>query len=230
MAAMPASGRTGPRTCYAAPRVEIAFHFRPLGPGPVVNAPVVTTRLADLAPGERAVVHAVDPACPLGRRLLDLGFPPWEEALGIYALLPDTELDAVSDQAEGLAAAAFRLPIWPPRLPATPDARHALFRAAARLDEDERRALLYALLAAANAVAVLDALPLGDPESVPRAIERVAVLASAGLEHLAEVHALDAVEVLRRVPLQRLVRVGRTLDVRTRADAALSDGEREERT
>lgn len=163
-------------------------------------------------------------------RLLDLGFPPWEEALGIYALLPDTELDAVPDQGEGLAAAAWHLPIWPPRLPATPDARHALFRAAARLDEDERRALLYALLAAANAVAVLDSFPLGDPESVPRAIERVAALASAGLEHLADVHVLDAVEVLRRVPLQRLVRVGRTLDVRARTDAALSDGEREERT
>jgi ferrous iron transport protein A len=32
--------------------------------------------LADLAPGERAVVHAVDSSCALGRRLLDLGFRP----------------------------------------------------------------------------------------------------------------------------------------------------------
>src|SRR5262245_48095384 len=30
--------------------------------------------LADLAPGARAVVERVDPALPIGRRLLDLGF------------------------------------------------------------------------------------------------------------------------------------------------------------
>jgi len=32
--------------------------------------------LADLEPGDRAVVHAVDPSCALGRRLIDLGFRP----------------------------------------------------------------------------------------------------------------------------------------------------------
>lgn len=51
--------------------VEIAFHFRK-----AVNAPVPKQRLADLAPGERAVVQAVDTGSPLGRRLLDLGFRP----------------------------------------------------------------------------------------------------------------------------------------------------------
>ena len=32
--------------------------------------------LAELAPGETAVVQGVDPDCALGRRLLDLGFRP----------------------------------------------------------------------------------------------------------------------------------------------------------
>jgi ferrous iron transport protein A len=35
-----------------------------------------TTYLADLPPGSRAVVQHVDDSCPVGRRLLDLGFVP----------------------------------------------------------------------------------------------------------------------------------------------------------
>jgi ferrous iron transport protein A len=41
--------------------------------------PLVTDRsawLADLPPGSRAVVQHVDDSCPVGRRLLDLGFVP----------------------------------------------------------------------------------------------------------------------------------------------------------
>ena len=41
-----------------------------------MNAPAPKQRLADLAPGECAVVQGVDPSSPLGRRLLDLGFRP----------------------------------------------------------------------------------------------------------------------------------------------------------
>jgi Fe2+ transport system protein FeoA len=37
-------------------------------------AAVEPVTLADLAPGARAVVERVDPALPIGRRLLDLGF------------------------------------------------------------------------------------------------------------------------------------------------------------
>ena len=35
--------------------------------------------LAELRPGERATVHAVDTDTPLGRRLIDLGFRPGTE-------------------------------------------------------------------------------------------------------------------------------------------------------
>jgi hypothetical protein len=101
-----------------------------------------------------------------------------------------------------------------------PDARHLLFRAAAELEADERAAFLYALLGLANKVAVADGLPLSDAESTPAAIERAAELASAGLEHLAREHGLAAAELLRRVPLDRLFRVGANLRGERPASAA----------
>jgi hypothetical protein len=153
-------------------------------------------------------------------RLQDLGFPPREEALPIYARLRPEELAAIPEEARALEVDAWRLPVWQPQLPVAPDARQLLFRAAAELDADERAAFLYALLGLANKVAVADGLPLSDAESTPAAIERAAELASAGLEHLAAEHGLGAADLLRRVPLDRLFRVGANLRGERPASAA----------
>jgi hypothetical protein len=126
---------------------------------------------------------------------------------------PPTRLAA---EATALDVAPFHLPVWLPELPAAADAQHAVFRAAAALSEDERRSFLYAFVALANKVAVADRMPLGDAESTPSAIEKAAVVASAGLLHLAEHHGLPLVEVLRRAPLDRLFRVGAGLDLAVR--------------
>lgn len=142
-------------------------------------------------------------------RLEDLGFPERSEAtLALYSHLPPEEIARVPEEARALDTEAWRLPVWQPRLPVAPDARHAVFRAAARLPGEDRAAFFYALLGLANAVAVADQLPLGDAESLPRTIERAAERASDGLEHLASVTGLGAEELLRRVPLIRLFRVG----------------------
>jgi hypothetical protein len=53
---------------------------------------------------------------------------------------------------------------------------------------------------------------LSDSEFTPRAIEKAASLISAGLEHIAGAHGLPAVEILRRVPMERLFRVGANMD------------------
>jgi len=111
-----------------------------------------------------------------------------------------------------LEVGAWRLPVWVPDLPAAPDARHAIFRAAAELSAEERRAFFFGFVAVANKLAVADRLPLGDAESIPAAIEKVARTASRGLEHVAGANALAEVEVLRRVPVERLFRVGASLD------------------
>lgn len=147
-------------------------------------------------------------------RLQDLGFPPREEALGIYARPQREELERLPDAAPPIGA--WHLPVFVPELPAADDAGLPLFRAASKLDDEARRSFFYAFLALANQVAVADDMPLGDAESIPRAIDKAAHLASRGLEWLAERHGIEAAEVLRRAPLVQLFRIGAHLD---RADS-----------
>lgn len=143
-------------------------------------------------------------------RMADLGFPSWEEAGAIYAHPRREEIEKLPDSP--ITVDEWHLPLFVPDLPAVANTEVALFRAAAELDDEARRSFFYAFLALANHVAVADKLPLGDAESIPHAIEKAAKVASAGLDHLAERHARPAVEVLRRVPLVRLFRVGVHLD------------------
>jgi hypothetical protein len=139
-------------------------------------------------------------------RLQDLGFPPREEALAIYAAPRPDELDRLPDTAPVIGT--WHLPVFLPELPTAPDATLSLFRAAADLDEDGRRVFLYAFLALANRVAVADDLPLGDAGSIPKAIEKAARAASRGLDWMAERHGVEPAAVLRRTSLVHLFRVG----------------------
>lgn len=143
-------------------------------------------------------------------RMQDLGFPSWEEAAGIYARPRREEIEKLPDVAPPIGE--WHLPVFVPELPALADAQVSLFRAAAELDADGRRRFFYAFLALANQVAVADRLPLGDAESIPKAIEKAAAIASRGLDELVRRHAVGAPELLRRVPLVRLFRIGAHLD------------------
>jgi hypothetical protein len=143
-------------------------------------------------------------------RLADLGFPNWEEAAAIYARPRREEIEKLP--ADAPATSEWHLPIFMPELPALSDATLSVFRAAATLDDDARRRFAYAFLALANHVAVADRLPLGDADSIPKAVDKAARVASRGLDHLAARHATSASDVLRRVPLVRLFRVGAHLD------------------
>jgi hypothetical protein len=145
-------------------------------------------------------------------RLEDLGFPPWDEAARIYRFLRPAELAALPAGERPFLVAAWRLPVWIPRLPEAVGPRARVFDAIAGLDEEERRAAFYAFVALANKVAVADRLPLGDASSTPSAIAKTARFASDGLAHLAAENALEDVEVLRRVSLERLFCVGANLD------------------
>jgi hypothetical protein len=144
-------------------------------------------------------------------RLQDLGFPPRDEAITIYAAPRREELELLPDVAAETPG-EWHLPVWMPELPASADLELSLFRAAGELDPVARRAFFYAFVALANQVAVSDRLPLGDAESLPTAIEKAARTASRGLDWLAERHGLAHVETLRRAPLVRLSRVGSRID------------------
>jgi hypothetical protein len=144
-------------------------------------------------------------------RLQDLGFPPRDEALSIYAFLEVEQLDAIPDAGAPLDVAPWRLPVWIPSLPAAGSEGHRIFRAIAELEDDERQACFYAFVALANKVAVADDLPLSDAESTPQAIEKTARTVDAGLDHITSRHELGDAQVLRSVSLERLFRVGANL-------------------
>ena len=121
-------------------------------------------------------------------RLEDLGFPPWDEAMAIYRFVPAEERDRLPAEAPVREIDVWHLPVWIPSLPTGRDAKH---------------------------LAVADRMDLADAASTPTAIEKAARWVSRGLEHVASANAVGAAEVLRRLPMERLFRVGASLDPKT---------------
>jgi hypothetical protein len=144
-------------------------------------------------------------------RLEDLGFPTWDDSMQIYRFLDARARRELPPEAPP-PPAEWSLPVWLPQLPETGGPGDRIFRAIAELDEGERRAIFYAFVALANRIAVADRLPLGDAESTPAAIAKAARFASAGLAYLAEEHGLRDAELVRRVSVEHLFRVGANLD------------------
>ena len=144
-------------------------------------------------------------------RLEDLGFPSWDEAMRIYGHLRPDDRDRVPDAGRPLDVHEWQLPVFMPELPAALQATHTVFRAAGELDDESRRGFFYAFVATANKLAIADAMPLGDADTLPEAIETVARVVSEGLEHLAAVNGLSLTDVLQQVSLERLFRVGASL-------------------
>ena len=150
-------------------------------------------------------------------RLEDLGFPTWDESMRIYGFIRPDQHAELPAEAIALDGDGFDLPVWVPPLPATRDAKHAIFRAAADLDAEERRTFFFSLIALANKVAMADGLALGDLDTLPKAIDKIADLASSGLEFIASEHHLNLADTVKRADLERLFRVGANLN-RARAD------------
>ena len=148
-------------------------------------------------------------------RLRDLGFPAWDEAMRIYGYLRPEKRSEIPDAASPLDVSGWDLPVWISGLPAASDSRHLVFRALSQLDARERQAFFYAFVAMANAIAVADSLPLGDAETLPLALDKAARVTSRGLEYLSSENAISPSEVLRRVHLERLFRVGANLEPET---------------
>ena len=148
-------------------------------------------------------------------RLEDLGFPPWDEAMAIYRFVPAEERDRLPAEAPVREIDVWHLPVWIPSLPTGRDAKHLVFVAIAELEPEQRRSAFYELISLANQVAVADRMDLADAASTPTAIEKAARWVSRGLEHVASANAVGAAEVLRRLPMERLFRVGASLDPKT---------------
>ena len=145
-------------------------------------------------------------------RLEDLGFPAWDDAMRIYRFLDPEQRRELPPEARPFEIGAWQLPVWMPQLPEVSGPGDRIFRAMGALPDEARRASFYAFIALANRVAVADRLPLGEAESTPDAIAKAGRVASLGLAHLAEEHGLSDSDVLARVSLEHLFRVGANLD------------------
>ena len=152
-------------------------------------------------------------------RLEDLGFPSWDAAMRVYGFLRPDRLADLPKTEFALDLENSSLPIWSSELPGVRGDERALFRATRELAAEERNAVFYALIALANRIAVADRMELGNPESLPVAMEKAARFTSDGLEFVAHENGLSLEEALRRVSLERLFRVGANLD----RDAAFPD-------
>ena len=152
-------------------------------------------------------------------RLEDLGFPSWDAAMRVYGFLRPDRLADLPKEEFTLDLGDSSLPVWSSDLPGVRGDERALFRATRELGTEERSAVFYALITLANRIAVADRMELGDPESLPLAIEKATRFTSAGLEFVANENELSLEETLRRVSIERLFRVGANLD----RDAALPD-------
>ncbi|MEE3328964.1 MAG: DUF6178 family protein [Myxococcota bacterium] len=141
-------------------------------------------------------------------RLEDLGFPSWDRSMRIYGFLRPERLADLPEGGDWITPMDWDLPVWITQLPAHAESGHRLFRAVAELSTEERARFFYAFIAVANQVAVADGCDLGDALTLPNTIEKTALVGSRGLEHIATEHQMADVEVLRRVPLERLFRVG----------------------
>jgi hypothetical protein len=130
----------------------------------------------------------------------------------IYGFLRPERMADVPDDDSALDFESWALPVWMSELPGERSDERALFRATREVGAEERSAVFYALIALANRVAVADRMDLGDPESLPGAIDKATRFASDGLEHIAAASGLPLDETLRRVPIERLFRVGTNLD------------------
>jgi len=145
-------------------------------------------------------------------RLEDLGFPSWDASMRIYGFLRPERMADVSGDDSALDLESWALPVWMSELPGARSDERALFRATREVSAEERSAVFYALISLANRVAVADRMELGDPESLPGAIDKATRYASDGLEYIAQETGLSLEDTLRRVPIERLFRVGTNRD------------------
>ena len=103
----------------------------------------------------------------------------------IYGFLRPEAMKAVPEETKALDLASRALPVWITEPLGIASDERAFFRATREFGAEERSAVFYGLIALSNRIAVADRMELGDPESLPGAIDKATRFASDGLEHVA---------------------------------------------
>ncbi len=136
-------------------------------------------------------------------RLEEHGFPPWDEAIHVYA--PPTGVQthpAPLDVESPDAVPSPRLP-----LRATP-AAHPLVRVFDSLRDEDRERLLHELISLANHLLVADGVDVGEPETHRASVRKAAGYVGIALAARGATDDIGAATVAREVPLIELFREG----------------------
>jgi len=141
-------------------------------------------------------------------RLEDLGFPSWDTAMRIYGHLRPDALATIPEDDRPLDIDSWALPVWITELPQSRNSELPLFQGVRELVDEERASFFYAFVGLANRVAVADRKPLGDATTLPETLEKAAEVTNRGLEYVASENGIKPTEILRRVSVERLYRVG----------------------
>jgi len=147
-------------------------------------------------------------------RLEEHGFPPWDEAILVYAPPEARRPAPVAIR----PAAEPEVPLAPALLPRLAPA-DALARALERLPEESRQRLLQATLAVANRLLVADGADTGDPAAHRAALATAAGSISTALEARSVAEATPVGAILEATPMIELFREGHALAVALQARA-----------
>ena len=155
-------------------------------------------------------------------RLEEYGYPPWDEAVTIYAPPskgPSPPPSAVGDGPEGAPMVA-RFPL------AALERGGELATALEQASASEIETVLAQLLSLAARIVVADGLDTGDPMSQVRAVHKAAGTIEIGLAAARAATGEPPIEILRRVALVEVFRAGhaRVAELRRRARALERDG------
>jgi len=154
-------------------------------------------------------------------RMEEHGFPPWDEAVSIYAAATGRTTHPLPEQPlqlENLAASRNPLRILPEQNP--------LAGAIDSLPDGERERVLHEIVSLANHVLIADGKDTGDPEDHTRAIEKAMGCVALALSRRGATDAASVVESFGRIPLVELFREGYALiaTLGTRAVKLKQDG------
>jgi hypothetical protein len=157
-------------------------------------------------------------------RLSELGFPERDHAMGVYRPLPVEAVPAPDDAANPADESALVT------APPGPFGSTLLGRALAVLPPDRAAEVFADILLVANSLAVADELPLAEPASVTRSLEKAVRGIECGLVAIAEKRGQSAPGVLASVAPALLFRAGATLDDTLRPRKTAAELQREEDT
>lgn len=143
-------------------------------------------------------------------RLQDMGFPEFEEALGIYAPIKKNSRDFLPEDREPLTN-EWELPVWLPSLTTSQEEDQNLLRVINELPDNRRQEGLLRLVSLANHVAIADKLSLGDSETLPKAMKKAIDVAGKGLDYLSRLHSISQSDIIARAGLVHLFRIGNAL-------------------